>query len=72
MLVYQIAPDQMTSETVVGPEFSAAMELSGSITFTASDGSTVTVTGIADATEPIFGLLSMRLRSQHSQTTCEC
>ena len=35
-----------------GPEFSDQMEQSGRITFTASNGESVTVSGISDATEP--------------------
>ena len=48
----QLSPDQMTGGTGAGPEFTDAMEMNGSITFMASDGMSVTVTGIGDSTEP--------------------
>ena len=51
-LEVRLAPDQTTSVSPFGPEFSDAMESSGTITYVASDGETLTVTGISDSTEP--------------------
>ena len=39
-------------DQVGGPEFSDQMEQNGTITIVASDGETVVITGISDATEP--------------------
>ena len=40
------------SPGLAGPDFSDDMEMEGTITVTASDGVSVTITGISDATEP--------------------
>lgn len=40
------------SEDLPGPEFSNTMETSGTITFIASNGASLTVTGISDSSEP--------------------
>jgi len=51
-LVIQLAPDQRTFSSGLGPDFSSAMETGGSVTFTASDDSTVTVDFAGDQHEP--------------------
>ena len=47
-----ILSDGTSDDLLAGPEFSDQMEASGTITFLASDGSSVVVTGITDSTEP--------------------
>ena len=48
-----LAPDQTTNSGNPGPDFSDEMEMDGSITYTASDGTSLIVLfGGADATEP--------------------
>ena len=48
----QLAPTASMHPGFAGDEFSDQMEQNGSITFEASDGESVTVTGISDSTEP--------------------
>lgn len=45
-------------ESLAGPDFSTRMELIGTIQFTASNGDSVTITGINDSTEPYSWLPS--------------
>ena len=47
-----------------GPEFSTVMEDNGTIDFTASNGSTLTLTGIADSTEPYSWMPSNHAEQQ--------
>ena len=51
-LQLRFAPSQTVEESEAGPEFSTQMEMHGTMVFTASDGSSVTITGISDSTEP--------------------
>ena len=51
-VLLRLAPSQTAGEVPAGPDFSDQMEMSGTITFRASDGQEVTVTGISDSTEP--------------------
>ena len=46
------ASQAVADPNVAGPEFSDQMESAGTIHFVASNGSTLTITGISDATEP--------------------
>lgn len=48
----RFAPDQNISEGLAGPEFSNQMEQKGTIKFTASNGSILTLNGITDTSEP--------------------
>ena len=53
-VLMRIAPNQTANPDSAGPDFSTQMETSGTITLTASNGSSVTLTGISDSTEPYF------------------
>ena len=52
----RLAPDQTTSVVAAGPDFTTEMETNGSILFEALDGSSVTVIGITDTSDPYLWL----------------
>ena len=48
----RFAPSQVLNENLANPDLSDSFEASGSIVIEASDGETLTLTGITDSTEP--------------------